>query len=151
MFRVVVIHQLILSLLMGPMLCCCTVARLGHESVSTNSGDARPASNLRTCCGDANQSQSDDPTNSHKQSPGNKPQCPCKADHANVVDVVAPDAPSTGVEILNVGSAHTLPILSLVAPHRLPFGGAGSALDRRDQTSFTSTSELLYTHHKLRC
>lgn len=151
MFRVVVIHQLILSLLVGPMLCCCTVARLGHESVSTNSGDARPASNLRTCCGDAKQSHSDDPTNSHKQSPGNKPQCPCKADHTNVVDVVAPDAPSTVAGLVNVASDHALPIPSLVDLHRLPFGETVSAIDRRDQTSFTSTSELLYAHHKLRC
>lgn len=151
MFRVVVIHQLILSLLVGPMLCCCTIARLGHESVSTNSGDARPASTSRTCCGDANQSQSDDPANSHKQSPGNKPHCPCKTDPTNAVDVVPPDAPLAGFGLVSVASDHTLPIPSLVDLNRLPFGVTVSAIDRRDQTSFTSTSELLYAHHKLRC
>lgn len=151
MFRVVVIHQLILSLLMGPMLCCCAVARLGHERVSTKSGDARPSSNPRACCGDAKQPHSDDPTNSHKHSPGNIPECPCKADQTNVVDIVAPDAPSTGVGSVNVVSDYNLPIFSLVDLHRLPFGGTGPAIDRRDQISFTSTSVLLYAHHKLRC
>ena len=151
MFRVVVIHQLILSLLVGPMLCCCTVARLGHESLSTNSGDARPVSKLPTCCGASKQSQSNDPANSHQQLPVDNSQCPCKAGHTNVVDVVVPDAPSTGVELVDVPSDHTLLIVSLADLHNLPLRDTVFALDRRVQTSFTSTSDLLYGHHKLRC
>ena len=134
MFRVVVIHQMILSLLVGPMLCCCTAARLGHESVITNSGDARPVSKLRTCCGDAKQSQPNDPANSHKQLPVDNSQCPCKAGHKNVVDVVVPDAPSTGVELVDVPSNYTLLIVSLANLHHLPFSETVFAIDRRDQT-----------------
>lgn len=151
MLRLVVIHQLILSLVVGPMLCCCTVARLSHNSDHPSVDVARPAPKSRTCCGLVKQPQSDDSSKSRPPSPSNKSQCPCKADTSKVIDFAAPEVSSTGIGLVTFLPDYALPLLSHVDICRLLVGGSVTVLDRRDHTSFTSTFELLYAHHNLRC
>ena len=151
MLRLVVIHQLILSLVVGPMLCCCTVARLSHNSEHPSVGAAQPVSKSRSCCGLAKQAQSDDSSKSRPPSPSNKSQCPCKVDTSKVVDFATPEVSSTGIGLVNCLSDYALPLLSHVDICRLLVGGIVAVLDRRDHTSFTSTFELLYAHHNLQC
>ena len=141
MLRTVVVYQLILSLVVGPMLCCCSLARLGHESGSATA-------NARSCCGVAKQSPSDESSNSHREFPGNKPQCPCKSDPVKAVDVATS---TTVTELVSVSSDHPLPLFSHDDGCHLAVDGTIAAHNRHEYTSFTSTAKLLYAHHNLRC
>jgi hypothetical protein len=144
MFRLVLIHQLVLGLLVGPMLCCCTAARLGHESSRTSQpGDK---SKPKHCCGE---SQSND---SGRSAPDGKPtepeKCPCKNAPQTVVAV--PEQAVSAADVLTQLSAGLATLDHPVTLH-VP------ALTGRQTTSFDarsstlSTDDILYAHHKLRC
>ena len=149
MFRLVVIHQLVLSLLVGPMLCCCTAARLGHDasppSRNTAAGDK---SHRKHCCEGKQQSPDSGRKAPGGEKPGDPANCPCKDSPAKAVAV--PEAPS--------GSADSLILLSAgVATLEVAatLGGPANALRSAPRFDFRSsslsTADLLFAHHNLRC
>lgn len=144
MFRVVLIHQLVLSLLVGPMLCCCTAARLGHEPARTSQSDGKP--DRKHCCGEPR------PTDDGHQAPGGKPggpeKCPCK--DSPRTEVVTPETPAAAADVLTLltsGFATLDHPLGLHAP--VAMGRSTAFLDARSST--LSADDILYAHHKLRC
>ena len=151
MLRLVVVPQLVLSLLVGPMLCCCTVAQLVHGLESINPVGAGSTTKTRTCCRAVEPLHAEDPSDSHAESSGGKPRCPCEADQTKTVTIVGQGVSSTDAGLVNgflddLGAAFSLFDLS-----RLPLVGTAPAFERPDRTAFTSTSELLHAHHRLRC
>ncbi len=147
MFRLVLTYQLVLGLLVGPMLCCCTAARLGHEAGTTaRSQLASEKSGRKSCCGEE-RSQG-----SHQKAPGEKPsdpsKCPCKDGAAKAVTV--PEGASAQADLLShlgeVLAALDLPACldAAVTPLR-----EGKPADRG--SSFLSVADILFAHHNLRC
>lgn len=147
MFRLVLTYQLVLSLLVGPMLCCCTAARLGHESASAvRSQPVSEKSGRKSCCGEQ-KSQG-----SGEKAPGEKPsdpsKCPCKDGSAKAVSV--PETASTQADSLSLLgealAALDLPACldAVVTPLRVsqPVDGG---------SSFLSVADILFAHHNLRC
>lgn len=147
MFRLVLTYQLVLGLLVGPMLCCCTAARLGHETGTVaRSQPASEKSGRKSCCGEERSQGSD------QKAPGEKPsdpsKCPCKDSSAKVITV--PEGASAQADSISlVGEALAaldLPACldAVITPVR-----EGRALDRG--SSFLSVADLLFAHHNLRC
>ena len=144
MLRLVVIHQLVLSLIVGPMLCCCTTARLGHGSARTS--QAGDQSKRKSCCGE---SRSD---GSGRSAPGDKPaepeKCPCKSAPQAVVAV--PEQAVTAADVLTQLTAGLATLDAPITSHVPVSTGRSTAfLDAR--SSALSTDDLLYAHHNLRC
>lgn len=144
MFRLVLTYQLVLMLLVGPMLCCCTSARLGHESKSMTPATAGK-SQRRGCCGEI--PTTNDAPKTPAERPGTPGKCPCK-DGAKTV-AVAPEA-----SLVSTAALHLLASLDLFAilPTRddAPLSVAPSPrFDHRSST--LSASDILYAHHNLRC
>lgn len=148
MLRLVVIHQLVLSLIVGPILCCCTTAHLRRDANAT----ARTARSVeeplrKLCCG-----QQPKPSNGgrHSQddsSPGDPSKCPCK-DNPKVVAVAEVSTVTADLSSLLSASA---------APTGLPVTWDGLVLAAQlaprfeHRSASVSTSDLLFAHHKLRC
>jgi hypothetical protein len=147
MFRVALIYQLVLSLLVGPMLCCCATARSGHDSnPSTPHVPASERSQRKSCCGEQT------PCGEEHPGPTNKPafpsKCPCK--NGALKAIVVPDNSKT-VEVpsnLDTGLDFAL--------GAGPYGDLSRVIDPSDKclnhlSASPSKAELLYAHHKLRC
>ena len=148
MFRLVVIHQLVLSLLVGPMLCCCTTARLATDPAGSQTTYGGEKSQRKHCCGERQKSANGGQQTPADEKPGDPAKCPCK-DAAPTVAAVPEVA---------AGSADLLTLLSAaVATFDLPAALAGpvsaprpaARFDRR--SSSVSTADLLFAHHNLRC
>lgn len=150
MLRLVLIHQLVLALLVGPMLCCCTAARLGHESSRTSQSSDKSKSNEkskpRLCCGESQPSGSEQP--SHDGKPTGPEKCPCK--NAPQAVVAMPEQAASAADVLTqfaAGLATFNHSVTLLVP----------AFTGRSTTSFLarssnlSTDDILYAHHNLRC
>jgi hypothetical protein len=143
--RLVLTYNLILSLLVGPLLCCCTAARVAHEGVATRPvSSSAPKSQRKHCCGEP---RSDDGS---QKSPAKKPsapgKCPCKGADSKVAAVEPPAASLASLSLL------AFPVLFYNPPvvDRLPLVlGANPQFDHRSST--LSASDILYAHHKLRC
>lgn len=144
MFRFVLIHQLVLALLVGPMLCCCTAARLEHEPSRTSQPDDK--SKPKHCCGE---SQSSD---TGRSAPGDKPaepeKCPCKI--APQADVAMPEQAVSAADVLTQIVAGLATLDHPVTLH-MPalMGRPTTTFDTRSST--LSTDDILYAHHNLRC
>ena len=151
MLRLVVVPQLVLSLLVGQMLCCCTVAQLVHGLESINSVGAGSTPKSRTCCSAVEPSHADAPSDSHAEFLGGKPRCPCEADQTKTLSIVGQEVSSTAAGPVNgffddLGAAFSpLDLVRLLPVATVP------DLGRPARTVFTSTSELLHAHHRLRC
>ena len=149
MFRLVVIHQLVLALLVGPMLCCCTTARMGQDVNSTfrtthTSDESQP----KHCC-------------EHGQkSPNGGRHVPCDDKSSDSASCLCQDGP---INVLTVPEAATVSANSLL---RLGYAidtlGLPAVFEQRAivvrlafHFGFRSdslwTAELLYVHHNLRC
>ena len=146
MLRLVVLNQLIISLLVGPLLCCCTITRLGHSGHdATKANNAGVKNQRKSCCGQQSSApaESEAPTNGDTPSPA---QCPCK-DHTQAAITVPETASATFLSCLDVA---TLEFASLAvadssgksSPVSVNFGCRSSSL---------SKSDLLFSHHNLRC
>ncbi len=147
MFRLVVIHQLVLSLVVGPMLCCCTTARLVNDPhVSRTAGtDEKPQ--RKHCCGERQKSPDGSRQAPGGEKSGDPAKCPCKdaaPTVATVPEVVAGSADS--LTLLSVFATFDLS-LTLVGPAGVPRPAA--RFDFR--SSSVSTADLLFAHHNLRC
>ena len=145
MFRLVLIHQLVLAVLVGPMLCCCTAARLGHDASAGQWSDA--PSGRKPCCGGRDSSA----PGSHapgEQRPSEPPKCPCKDGPAKVVAV--PEAPVSSADAVTLLTAG-LVTLELPVGLDATLGAARSAPRFDNRSSSLSTADLLFAHHNLRC
>jgi hypothetical protein len=149
MFRVVLTYQLVLMLLAGPMLCCCTAAQLG---CGRDTQSASPVSTTsvksvyKSCCGKQKPSHASSPAPG--QQPSHPSKCPCKEGSTKVVAV--PTAPTPSGDVL------TILVSDLVLrDHPVTTDESGSAVQavrRCDRHgSGLTTADLLYAHHKLRC
>jgi hypothetical protein len=144
MFRLVVIHQLVLSLIVGPMLCCCATARLGRDAKP----DARATastdhSHSRTCCGHGQK-----PSDGGRPKPTDPAKCPCKDSPAKTTTV--PEATVSATDTLSFVSAGTpaldLPVLLDQRP-----GLSRPAARFNHRSACPSADDLLFAHHNLRC
>jgi hypothetical protein len=148
MFRVVVIHQLVLSLVVGPMLCCCAAARLGHDlSASFCRASNSAVSQPRGCCGHSHKTPDSRPDGGSQQ-PGDPSKCPCQESPAQTTAILEGQSVSADVQRLL-----TADLASLFQPISLdgPAAPDGPASRSDPSVSFLSTAQLLYAHHKLRC
>jgi hypothetical protein len=173
MFRRVLTYQLILALAAGPLLCCCTTGRLlASGTPSTHPAGSLPNSQppasapqapqiTRSCC-----SHKHSPANSakssvdHSQTNNPRPlphkpaqpgdQCPCKG---------SPDTTKTApTKAESPDVSQVLRILTLDLPllttgqltQQCQSGLEGDRLRGRN-ASRTSTADLLFAHHNLRC
>lgn len=148
MFRLVVIHQLVLSLLVGPMLCCCTTSRLANDPSGSQTAGAGEKPQRKHCCGERQKS-----TDGGRQTPGGEKsgdpaKCPCKDAAATVVAV--PESAAGSADLLSLLSAAITTFdysLTLAGPSNAPHPPA--RFDFR--SSSVSTADLLFAHHNLRC
>ena len=149
MFRLVLIHQLVLSLLVGPMLCCCSTARLGKDvsptSCTTASGEKSPR---KHCCGGDQKSPDGGRKSPGGEKPGDPANCPCKDAPAKVVAV--PEAPAGTADSLTLLTAGVA-VLDLAATLDGPANARPSASRFDHRSSSPSTADLLFAHHNLRC
>jgi hypothetical protein len=147
MLRVVVIHQLVLSLIVGPMLCCCTTSRLGHdETVRTTMPVERP--NNHSCCGHTPTPKDSGSPKHGENQPAGPAKCPCKG--APAPAATAPPSTLASADSLSILAAEAAQ-LDLPAPLFDCSGRVLTAPRFDHRTSSLSTSELLYAHHNLRC
>lgn len=149
MFRLVLIHHLVLALLAGPMLCCCSAARLGHDSGPT-SRTSTPVEKAprKHCCGGEPKSPDGGRKPPGDKTPGGPANCPCKDAPAKVA--VVPEAPSGAADVLTLLSSG---VALFEAPLTLdgPARGVRPALHFELRSSSVSTADLLFAHHNLRC
>lgn len=149
MFRFVLTYHLVLSLLVGPLLCCCTTARLGHELNSpAKASRSEENAGRKSCCGQPKPPSNERHTPGEKQKPSDRSKCPCQGE-APKVDAV----PGTG----SVSAASLALLVADIATLELPilvvdFPQVYRSTPRFEHRSFAlSAAELLYAHHKLRC
>lgn len=146
MVRLVLIHQLVLSLLAGPMLCCCSAARLGHD-LGTTSRAGEPG--RKSCCGQHQKPAGGDRQGPGHEKPGDPGPCPCKDGPAQtlaVPEVAAGPADSqashpTGVAAFDLPASSDALSAAAVRPPARP-----DVL-----SSAVTTADLLFAHHNLRC
>jgi hypothetical protein len=147
MFRVVLIHQLVLSLLVGPMLCCCSAAHLGRAN-GTSTRQAQSGEPARSgCCESKRHPPEQKPTVPGKSKPGEPSKCPCK--DAPAKEIAAPVAPSGTADLpIVVASGY----LNFELPPTIDGMKGDLRAPRFDhRSSSLSTSDILYAHHNLRC
>jgi hypothetical protein len=146
MLRLVVTHQLVLSLLVGPMLCCCTTARLGSDASSARVAGTADTSRPKHCCGEGQKPSDRGRHAPGERSPSDPVKCPCK-DYPAVVAVSEPTAGSADLSSLLAASdaTHGLP----AAPVRPVTTRPPPRFDLR--SSSTLTADLVFSHHNLRC
>ena len=142
MFRLVVIPQLVLSLLVAPMLCCCTTARLSHEaSPNPRTLASADQSRCKPCCGTRTK-----PTDAGRPEPGDPAKCSCKEEPAKAA--VATPPVDTGdslvllfAEVITLDPSYSLGLLSDTTLTSARFDSRSSS---------PSTADLFFAHHRLR-
>lgn len=147
MFRLVLIHHLVLSLLVGPMLCCCSAARLGHESGSASQKTLGEKAPRKHCCGGEQKSPGGDREAPGEKKPTGPANCPCKDAPAKAAVPEVPSAASDSLTLLSAGLALFDAPLTLDGPAH----GVRPALHFELRSSSVSTADLLFAHHNLRC
>ncbi|MCE9562393.1 MAG: hypothetical protein K8U57_10095 [Planctomycetes bacterium] len=155
MLRLALTYQLILAVAVGPMLCCCSAGKMLAASPSPHntlgsSVNGPPAERVsHSCCSHKHQSPAEKSTPSKPDQPKDK--CPCKDG--------SDKAPTTQAESAQPDVSTFLRILTF--DHNPSFAPSGveavaycvRELDGRwgGGHPLLTTSELLYTHHNLRC
>lgn len=150
MFRFVLTYHLVLSLLVGPLLCCCTTARLGHELNSlAKAPRSEEKAGRKSCCGQPKPPANERHTPGENQKPSDPSKCPCKKGEATRVDAVPGTGPAPAASLaLLVADIATFDVLLPSIKLQQVFRSA----PRFEHRSFAlSATELLYAHHKLRC
>lgn len=130
--RATVIYSLVLGLVAGPLLCCCTGARLAHAA------PAGPPAPLKSCCGEAPK-----PSDPHQPPADHHAPCPCKGAAATP----ALSEPATGTD------SFTLPAAGPAAFDAVPTVGLlkTTAAHPTWHRPALSAADLLFVHHNLRC
>lgn len=131
MFRLVLTHQLVLSVLVGPMLCCCTAVW-----ASTPFADAHPGG----CCGQPTHSDRDP----HQKAPRCPVECHCKA-ATQLFATGSANQPGTAGQPHPEALTTPVPDCGLDACSPLRVGDAGRRVTHR------LPSHLTLLGHLLRC
>ncbi len=149
MLRLAVVHQLVLSLVVGPMLCCCTTARLGYDTGRSAPGHRHTSqSERKPCCGHDQPQPAGDKHDNGGRQPGEPAKCPCKGVAA--VDAAAPESSGSATHLLELLASFAA---SLDAPN-LSAGPvvAAAALSPLDSgPASLLADQILFVHHNLRC
>lgn len=145
--RLVLTYHLILSLLVGPMLCCCTTARVGHEGPKGETRSAAiPTPHRKHCCGEK-RSDSGTPK-APVEKPSDPGKCPCKQD--GEVKVAVSESPAVSGTSLQILLSPVVVFVSLQSVDAAVASvGANPRFENRSSTP--SASDILDGHHKLRC
>ena len=146
MLRLVMIYQLVLSLIVGPMLCCCASARLAHGLPAHDRLTAvGERGQLRSCCQPRKSLDGQAPSDTRPSEPTKCPFRGAPAHYCTAPEIAAgSSATSSLLDDANVKVGLPLPVMRTLnagctAPH---FTSRSSSL---------STLDLLYAHHNLRC
>jgi hypothetical protein len=146
MFRLVVAMHLMIVTAVGPAACCCTLTRFTTKHMSsTSSGVPAPA----PCCHHTPPSKGAKDDSERRP---NAPGCPCK--QAGGCEVIAlPTALGEALESSNRAASglfhfHLANLLDQVV---LPTGGSSVFREGVGTASCTTTDNLLYAFHMLRC
>lgn len=159
MFQLVVSYQLIFALAVGPLMCCCTTARLFAAPADKTAAHQLTVTKVQgcsSCCAhkhQPNKSTDDRGRIDHKPVPA-KPteKCPCKGGTCKPAtiqsEVTSADA-ATVLRTLTV--ANVLPFASVGGTCCLVQAVMDFAYLRGANTAYPSTADLLFAHHNLRC
>lgn len=139
MLRLAVVLQLVVSLVLGPVLCCCTAARLSRGPTA----DARPTATGKTgprksCCGPPAT-----PADIDRRAPTGPVKCPCK--NASV-DATAPEVAAGAAAV-----PFDAPTRAVAPPPERTPNARPTAPHFASRSSSMPASDLLDAHHKLRC
>lgn len=144
MLRLVVIHQLVLSLFIGSMPCCCASTTVQHNAkVKINSHRLTTRAPVKSCCDHASE-----PSDGQKPNPSAPHQCPCKESptqatiflQTSLGSIDSLGEATSGHAAFNPPSIFDCSICSHGLATCLPLRSVG-----------LSTYELLFAHHNLRC
>ena len=151
--RALLAYPLILALAAGPLLCCCTAGRVlgAHAPAPENSPQSvpatKPVASGHSCCSHKQEKQK---PATPKPAPAKPGQCPCK-DGASKVQA-APTAPNPGDQLQHSRSILSHDFDSTAGPDARVSLVTGVNRTRCLSASlFPSESDLLCSHHKLRC
>lgn len=139
MLRLAVVLELVLSLALGPVLCCCTATRLSQGPTA----DARPTTSntgspRKSCCAPPAK-----PADGDRRAPTGPVECPCKNASA---DATAPEVPA-GPAALHFDA----PTRAFALPSERAPSARRAAPPFALRSSSMPASDLLDAHHKLRC
>jgi hypothetical protein len=112
MLRIAVTSYLLLTIMAGPWLCCCNVARLATLLQSSTEPAAKGCHRSQCCQHQAARHQGSEPAAPSQPKPEPAKPCPCNENHP-----VATSADSTGQEIvrqLERGLPSVSPFISLI-------------------------------------
>jgi hypothetical protein len=150
MFRSLV-YPLILALAFGPLVCCCTAGKaiaawMPEEPKGPESARFNRTLQTHSCCSHKKDQKPDAP----KPAPA-KPadKCPCKDSPKKVQAIVLAVSAADPGEWVRGTSVDLTGCPFLPAFSRVASVDPGATTDC--SRSFTSTSELLFSQHRLRC
>ena len=145
MVRLAVLCQLIASLLVGPLLCCCAATRLGHATRVAAKSDATGTPGQRkSCCG-----RQETPPPGSPQAPDGEDsptQCPCKGHTQSALTV--PEAATAVSLSSDAATFEFAPPTDVVGGSRNPSPASACSTSR---FCSRTKSETLFARHNLRC
>ena len=146
MIRLVVAMYLMIVAAAGPTACCCTLTRLTTRLASVGS----PAATKSTSCCHTPVNK-DSKGKPDERSPADRPDCPCK--QGGGCEVVALPAPLDEALDSSARVASQFQFLSAILPDQALTLACASSASRGGSLPArgTSTDDLLYTFHMLRC
>lgn len=149
MFRLGLVTYLVIAMLAGPALCCCTTARLLASLGPSATKTAQDCSNHTSgCCRHSDPAQKDKAPAEKDHSDG--PQCPCKQDGSQpALSPVELDGASALLRTV-VSDWFALPLVGDTSGLTLGVLRPAAAGDRW-LVPFLSTQDILFGHHMLRC
>lgn len=145
MLRVLLIHQLVLSLIVGPMLCCCTTLH-AFEVSRAAAGQSNRESTGNCCSGKSGIEKK--PASQGHNNPNTPVKCPCKDSNAKLMTV--PSSPG-GTIVTQFLQTCAFLYLDVPVGHHVSFVQLNSSSRFESRAVGLSTDDLLFTHHNLRC
>jgi len=150
MLRLALTYQLILAVLVGPLLCCCSAGK--SQAASPAPVRAPVERGVTSCCSHKKAHAKSE--HAPKQAPAKPTQpaekCPCHSD-AGKARVVLPEPGPTALSTLSLAlSLDALAPLEVLADAVFASCADSSSGPSCPRARLT-TSELLYAHHNLRC
>jgi hypothetical protein len=128
----------------APCLCCCTTGRLFAAAPAQNLRDEPGSSQAPCCCHDVTPEPQPAPAPS-PSNPDPQERCPCR-EHAAKQALAAPADHDFGSRIVDCGFV-VIPQSNISGPQSTNSPNA----DLVGRDSFLTATDLLHTHHRLRC
>jgi hypothetical protein len=151
--RALLAYPLILALAVGPVLCCCTAGRvLGSSAPAPTNAQqpvpaSKPVASGHSCC--AHKHKKQQPA-SPKPAPSKPGQCPCKEGASKVQATPTPASVADQLDSSWPASKDFLASTSGL-DGLTPLAEGVSRSCRGPSSLFPSVSDLLFSHHRLRC